>query len=238
MTTGGGTATITAEGSNDNINFTPTPLVDLAAETTAATAANGISANTQRWFHGPIHTRYLRLRISTAVAVGVLQASARLSMVPFSPTTLQVASNFQAQLLVSVGGINGNTASTSANGVLNVGTTYMGTALVVPGGVAGSLAVGGNVADGIAPTLNSQRVSGTDPQGLLRTIGTDRLGAVAIQQEPATAAAPSPAETQLLILAQLKVITVYLRELSSALNAGVAIQDDEAAILQDPTLFN
>jgi len=42
----------------------------------------------------------------------------------------------------------------------------------------------------------------------------------------------------LLVLAQLKVMTFYLRELSSSLNSGVPIADDEAAILNDPTLFN
>ncbi len=148
-------------------------------------------------------------------------------------------SNLPAQLVMSLGGIKRqHGVDQRERQCSSVGTTYMGTALVVSGGVAGTLGVGGNLADGNTPTLNGVRVAGTDTQGFLRTISTDRTGAIAIQQEPATAANPAPAETQLQILAQLKVLTTYVRELSFALNAGVALSDDEAAILQDPTLLN
>jgi len=212
-----GTGTVTFECSQDGVSYVALPLFDQASPTNAPVTFVAVGANTQRFFAGAIPFRYFRARISTAVAAGTLQASARLSMAAFSATYEQIASS-AAYTAVNVGSVGGTG--------------------VVTGGVAGTLAVGGNVADGSAPTLNSQRVSGIDPAGLLRTVLTDRTGAVAIQPEPGVNGTPGPPETMLLVLAQLKVMTFYLRELSSSLNSGVPIADDEAAILNDPTLFN
>ena len=232
-----GTVTVVFECSQDNVSYVAMPLTDQAAPTAAPVTSVAVAANTQRFFVGPIPFRYFRARISVAVATGALQAAARLSMSSFAPAYEQVAST-AANAAVNVGSVGGNAVVTSANGVQQVGVGYVGSTAIVTGGVAGTLAVGGNVADGATPSLNALRAGGVDPAGLVRTVLTDRTGVVAVQQAAGVNGTPGPAETMLLVLAQLKVMTFYLRELSSSLNSGVPIADDEAAILNDPTLFN
>ena len=123
--------------------------------------------------------------------------------------------------------------STASNNIAQIAGTAPVTA-----GVAGTLAIGGNVADGSAPTLYSQRVGGTDATGKLRTILTDTLGAIQVGQESSNLAQGASSETLLAILGQMKVMTFYMKELSVALNQGTYITDDEAAILADPSIFN
>ena len=233
-----GTVTITFEGSNDNQNFVTAPLYDAAAPTGAPITATAVAANTFRFFSGPTPFRYFRARISTAVATGHAQALARFSMAPWSAVYTQIASSSGQNVSVGLSNINGSTLATSATGTPSVGVTYMGTAAVISAGIAGTLAVGGNLADGSTPTLNGVRTAGIDPQGLLRTLRTDAQGNVAVQQDPTTAGSPSLNDILLQVLGQLKVLTHYTRELAGALNSGQSLQDDEAAMLADPTLFN
>ena len=191
-----------------------------AAYVTAFTAGGGFSF--------PAIARYIKITLTTAgYAVAYLRAA------PW-------VAGYATPLASNVSQLNGS-APVTAN-------------------VAGTLAVGGNVATGVAPTMypapiatvdaagltrrplsdatGALTVGGVDPNGTQRQIKTDPIGFLAVQQAPTTAGAPNPAETLVQILAQMKVLTLYVRELSSSLNQGVPIADDEAAILQDPTLFN
>ena len=219
--------TLTFEGSNDGQNFFSVNLFDVASTAGGVTTAV-LAGGTFRFFAGPLQFRYFRARVSASITGSPLVALTRLSMAPFS--NVNISTNLNS--------VGSNGVAIAAAGVQNVGMAYVGAAAAVAAGVAGTLAVGGNLADGSTPTLYASRIAGIDPQGLLRTMRTDAQGNLAVQQDPATLAAPNTNELLLLVLAQLKVMTFYMRELSVSLNSGIPLTDEEAAILSDPTLFN
>ena len=230
-TTGYESLNITSLSMAANVTASDDPNGNFAAlsgtnRTIAAAYVTAIAANGGYSF--PCIARFVRLTLSTAgTGVAYLRAA------PW-------VAGYSTPLPSNVAQLNG-TAPVTAN-------------------VAGTLAVGGNIAAGVAPTMfplptgsvdaagltrrvlsdaaGALTVGGVDPNGTQRQVKTDPTGVIAIQQEPSTAGAPNSAETLVQILGQLKVLTIYMREMSSALNAGVPLADDEAAILQDPTLFN
>ena len=230
-TTGYESLNITSLSMAANVTASDDPSANFVAlsgtnRTIAAAYVTAVAANNGYSF--PCIARFVRLTLTTAgTGVAYLRAA------PW-------AAGYSTPLPSNVSQING-TAPVTAN-------------------VAGTLAVGGNVAPAAAPTMyplptgsvdaagltrrvlsdaaGALTVGGVDPNGTQRQIKTDPLGFMAVQQAPTTPGAPNPAETLLQILGQLKVLTIYMRELSSALNAGVPIADDEAAILNDLTLFN
>lgn len=204
----------TFEGSNDLINWQA--ITGVYSNTGTASSAVPvtsltITANNSISCYIPLTHRWLRVRLSTAITPSgtFLSVSARLSMVSYAFPVTSV-----------------NTAFISGSAINN-------------GGAGGSQSVTGPIIAGTAnTTAYPVRVGGTDQNNVIRYILTDQTGALAAQQEPTNLAQSGSPEVLNQILAQLKVLTIYMRELSSALNAGVPIADDEAAILSDPTLFN
>jgi hypothetical protein len=133
-----------------------------------------------------------------------------------------------------------------------------GTALVT-GGLAGTLAVGGNVAAGAAPTTNAVQIGGVDPTGLTRRVLLDPTGTVevsgpapvtgatAIAQKPIAAvladvplgqAGDSVYDLLRQTVQYLASIEFFLRQQPSYLNAGQSITDEFQQFRDDPSLFN
>ena len=76
-----------------------------------------------------------------------------------------------------------NTVSLPSN--QNVNVVSFGGTPAATAGVAGTIAVGGNIAAGVAPTLNPIGVGGVDPGGLTRRIATDTAGnTIAVGHDP------------------------------------------------------
>lgn len=152
--------------------------------------------------------------------------------------------------------------SQSATPILStqsVNVAQLAGTVAVNAGVAGTQAVGGNVAPGSAPTLQPVNVGGVDAAGLLRRIQTDSNGAsvvsgldpqsvlrrVAIDQQgrliilnaamlnPAPGDDSSPADLLRQILTELRVMTYFMREMPAVLNGGVNFTDDPMSLRND-----
>ena len=136
----------------------------------------------------------------------------------------------------------------------------------VSAGVAGTQAVGGNIAQGVAPTANPVLVAGVDAGTLTRRILTDTAGRIALSSvdpssvvrnigvlSPAagaqnTAILPtadqslyegmSLIEIMAMILVELKIANHQRYEMPYLLNNGITnVQDTPDALRADSTLF-
>ena len=137
---------VTFEFTNDTTNAASgqtMPVHESAVLTATSTAAAiTIAASTTRIFDFPILTRYVRCRISTAFTGANVQATAVFSSAPYSPNAITVAQ------------------STLANLSATVNASQWGGTAVVNGGVAGTVAVGGNIAHSAARTANPVTAGG------------------------------------------------------------------------------
>ena len=220
----GVTVTLTFEGSNDGSFAVAVPLFDSAATSTAPVTSVAVAAATNRFFEGPIKYRYFRARISTAVAGGIISTFTRLSMAPWVGAYTQVA----------------NSAGNWSSNVAQIGGTN-----VVTGGVNGTLAIGGNIAAGTAPTVNPITIGGIDTLGKVRRISTDFYGnqpvvgvdpnlslntnPIRVRQEDGNSSGYGVQDLLYLILQELKT----LRYLPEMLNTGRASDIDIDAITSD-----
>ena len=203
------------EGSNHidaaNSTWAPVSLYDMSAITTAPASSLTLAASTDKYFAGPLMFRYFRIRVSTAVAGGFVAVSSIFRMTPFNPPTFQVA----------------GAANWSSNIAQLAGTPP------VTAGVAGTLAVGGNIAPGIAPTLQPITIGGVDVSGLTRRILTDNKGQQIVSgPDTSNTGITNPIyvipanerfmsdELLEMILQELKLQSFYLKELPYQLNIG------------------
>ena len=151
--------------------------------------------------------------------------------------------------------------STASNNLAQVGGTA-----VVTGGVAGILAVGGNIAPGTARTANPLPLGGADASNLTRTLLTDSSGRAQVVDSGLDGAATARtlgmatpgnlfnvpslivqegtvSDGQTLIdlmsqvLTELRIANHQLSELPFALGAGVVSMGDPALLRNDPTVF-
>lgn len=109
--------TLIFEGSNDNVNFQTIPVYNQLTLTGTPIAA-GISATASQIIYTfPIQARYIRLRISSSLTGGSVQAFTRLSQAAWSPTITQVGQNTNSNLNVSATIASGTvtTVSTVSN---------------------------------------------------------------------------------------------------------------------------
>ena len=104
------------EASNDNVNFQAIPVYNqLILTGTPITSAITVSAS-QLIYTFPITARYNRLRISTAITGGSIQAFSRFSQAGWTPAVVQVVSNTGANLNANVSTVA--TVNTLTNGNL------------------------------------------------------------------------------------------------------------------------
>ena len=157
---------------------------------TTTSAAITIAASTIRIFSFPVVTRYVRCRISTAFTGANVQATSVFSASPYVPNGLTVAQATAANLNVNVTqatatNLNATVSQTTATNLnatvsqatatslnatvsqatatnLNatVNASQWGGTAVVTGGVAGTVAVGGNIAHSSPRTANPVTAGG------------------------------------------------------------------------------
>lgn len=145
-----GTAgTFIFEQSLDNVNWVALPVFNAALVTGVPITAAITASASQIIYTFPIRGRFVRLRIATTITGGSIQAFSRLSSDPWIPTANLVASNTAANLLATVSATN-----------LSTNVAQVGGTNTVTGGVAGTLGVGGTVAEDTASTGNPVIVGG------------------------------------------------------------------------------
>ena len=194
------------------------PLFDQNAQTTLPVSSVTLAASTDRYFVGPAYFRYFRVRVSTAVAGGQVTLSAVYSAQSFSPSTNQVAQS-------------------SGNWSTNI--AQIGGSNPVSAGVAGTQAVGGNVAPGNLPTVNPVGSSGVDSKGLIRRLLTDSAGqSIVVGPDLVNVVGSQPIQTKEIgtgiyyntellemILMELKLMSYCLKELPYYINTGQPIKE-------------
>ena len=158
------------EGSNDNVNFQTIPVWNqLILTGTPITAAITPTAS-QIGYIFPITFRYLRVRISTLVTGGSIQAFTKLSQASFAPPIQQIAQATAANLNATVAGtvtVGSITAGTNVIGNVGVGvvsntdqtslaitTTTTGAAKTITNGSSVSITVNITVVSGTSPTYD------------------------------------------------------------------------------------
>ena len=111
------------EGSNDNTNFQAVPVFNQALLTGIPLVAAITATASQIIYVGACNFRYLRLRISTAITGGSVQAFSTFTQTPFSASQLIVAQGTAANLNVTASG------TVTANlGTAGVAATSLGKA--------------------------------------------------------------------------------------------------------------
>ena len=115
------------EGSNDNVNFQSIPVYNqLILTGTPITGAITATAS-QLIYTFPLSFRYLRLRISTAITGGSVQAFTKLSQASWSPAVYQVAQSTTGNLL---------TTSTISSGTVTTVSSVTSDQEAIPGIIA------------------------------------------------------------------------------------------------------
>jgi hypothetical protein len=218
---------VTFEASNNGTSWIAVAMTDMAASTMLPVTTVTLAASTTRSFAGPILHRFFRLRPSTAIAGGQVVAFGRLCTAPFAIDAPVV-----------------NVAQLAATNV-------------VTGGVAGTMAVGGNIAPGIAQTTYPLVVGGVDFGALTRRIVSDVLGQlivtgpdfrnsmnegvnkapVVVRELLTDNGTEQGAELLNKVLSELRRISMILKETPYHLNAGVQMTDEVVDFCDDKTML-
>lgn len=126
VSTGTGGAFI-FEGSNDNVNFQSIPVYNqLILTGTPITSAITASAS-QLIYDFPVAMRYIRLRISTAITGGSIQAFSKFSQHPYAPgvveATQATAANLNMTATIASGTVTTVSTVTAVSAINSVATT-------------------------------------------------------------------------------------------------------------------
>jgi hypothetical protein len=118
------------EGSNDNVSFVTVPVYNQLLTTGVPIVAAITATASQIGYILPVNFRYLRLRISTAITGGSIQAFSKFMQTPFTAAVTQVANNTAASLLT--------TATIASGTVTTVSTVSSVTSAqtAIPGAIA------------------------------------------------------------------------------------------------------
>jgi len=174
------------EGSNDNVNFQTIPVWNQVILTGTPIVAAITPTASQIGYIFPITFRYVRLRISTLVTGGSIQAFTKLSQSAFSPPVRQVAqataANFNATV---VGNVGVGVVQVADQASAAITTTTTSAAKTITNGASVSFSVNATVVSGTTPTYDFKVQESSDG-----TIWTDiwaapRLTAVSSFTTPA-----------------------------------------------------
>lgn len=145
------------EVSNDNVNFQATPYFNQSLITGATVSGStALLANTQVIYALPITARYIRLRISTAVVGGTIQAFTKLSQAVYTPAVTTVTQPTAAQLNATVSGslTSAGTVTQATPANLNctalVSAATLASTVVTDMNAVSTVASGNNAATGTA----------------------------------------------------------------------------------------
>jgi hypothetical protein len=233
------------EGSNtrDYGSWVPIFLTDGSSLTTASQSTLTLAASTVKFLKGPIELRYFRARVSTAVVGGVVSISVTYRMTPFAQPLNPV---------VNVGQWNGTAVTASAYPPMDV--TRLNGSTILTAGLAGTVAVGGNVAPGNSPTTNPVLAGGVDSATLVRRFLVDAQGhQISAGPDPSKLAATNPvkvrevdsdlgrnnpAELLEMILMELRLQSFYLKELPFMLSQpGMAYKEELSDFINNVDKF-
>ena len=169
LTTG---STLAATGgvafSNDGITFTASTLT-----TVAGVFATALVASTN--YTVPVQGRFARI-IATAAG-------------QFTYYLRNIPSQVTHQNLAAIAGVA--VSPTAASAQLGINVVQVAGTSAVTAGLAGTLAVGGSTAAGVAPTSNPVIAGGIDPGGLGRRLLSDTTGRLFLNQYSLNSVVPS-----------------------------------------------
>lgn len=162
------------------VSFPTTPTVNIG--TAPEIMVKGDSAN-------PVPVTVGNSRVSTSVnfissAAGTGYASGDYvsHVVTTEPTTGTVIAaywiNITQGAILATAPATASLSLASQTGSQNTNITQWGTGTVASAGMAGVVAVGGAVADGVAPAVNAQLVGGVTPSGLMKSLRLDDAGGI------------------------------------------------------------
>jgi hypothetical protein len=183
------------EQSNDNVNWIALPVFNALLVTGVPITAAVVPTAATILYTFPIRCVYLRLRISTAVTGGSIQAFSRLSSDPWTSSAQLVANSTAANLLTTATVVGDTAAAASADALANPtikqlgadnmvfnGTTWdrqRGMGLAATTGDTGAKTATGNGATqtnvgnkGVAIVVNMGAVTGTTPTCVLKVQGS------------------------------------------------------------------
>lgn len=107
--------TFTFEGSNDNVNFVTITVYNQNGLTGVPIVTSITSTVSQIGYVFPVNFRYIRLRISTLITGGSIQAFSKFMQTSFAPAVTQVVNNVGSNLNTSTSIGAGQTAHSSAS---------------------------------------------------------------------------------------------------------------------------
>lgn len=160
-------ASILFEGSNDNTNWVAIPLLDRNTTTGAPVTTFTLASATNRWFEGPVNTRYFRARNSGAIVAGTLGVTVRLLREPpqnitngvvitsgtvTTVTTVTTCSTVTTVAAVTACSLAGSVVTHVASAALTTTTTTTGVATTNV--MSAQLAINVTVVSGTSPTLD------------------------------------------------------------------------------------
>lgn len=146
------------EGSNDNVNFFTLTAYNITTITGTPITAAVVPSAANIIYALPVQTAYIRVRISTAVTGGSIQAFTRLSQAPFSPPVFQVAQATGANLNTAVSSLPTLAAVTTVSTV----TKGQGAAPATVTDVASAAITVTTTSAGITPTFGSSYIVSLD----------------------------------------------------------------------------
>lgn len=139
------------EGSNDNVNFQAIPVFNqLILTGTPITSAITASAS-QLIYTFPVAMRYIRLRISTAITGGSIQAFSKFAVQSFTPSILQVAQTTAANLA---------TTATIASGTVTTVSTVTALSAINSVATTNGLSLGTNITAATPATISAKATAG------------------------------------------------------------------------------
>lgn len=183
-------------------NWVPVFLYDQAVPTTLPVSTFTLAASTNRFFSGPLHYRYFRVRVAANVTGGQVSLSSVYRMAPYVSAVTQISP--------AIGGVA--TVTAGVNGVQAIGGNIAaGLAPTTNPVTMGGVDVGGLVRRIVTDLQGQQVVVGPDQtkvisaQPLNVVIGNKRFGTDELLE---------------MILQELKLMSFYLKELPWQLNIG------------------
>lgn len=215
---------LTFEGSNtaDSVSWAPVLLTVATTGVLTMSSTITLSASTNAFYKGPVDFRYFRVRVSTAVAGGIVGVYPLYRM-----------STFDGHQSVNIAQWGGTALTAGADPPMNI--AQLGGTTQVNAGVAGTQAIGGNVAPGTTPTLNPIPIGGINPANQTTRVLTDNYGQqqvvgpdsahVGITQPVLVAHADektgrlNSAEVMEYMLAELQLLNDMIHALPEVLNA-------------------
>ena len=198
------------------------PLNNNTPVTTTQIGAAGV-------YQFPANAKYFMLAVTTAGAAASLVVMQQLKLTPLASLGFQTV----------VGNVNAGSAI--ANAPVQVAGSDGSYVRRILTDTAGVLYAAGNTAPGAVVAKLPITIGGIDAGNFVRNISTDTLGVQnvnAIALPPTSVRGIGLEESSALILAELRQLNFFLRQLPLYLNGGINITDEDKDYRDDPNFTN